>query len=50
MSLILKRNILIFIGILLATIIKITIIIPHVNILLSVFCFYKKNQLNKLIN
>lgn len=49
MSLTTKRNIWIFIGILLVTIIKIDIMIPNINILLGIGCFYKAYKVNSLL-
>lgn len=36
-------------GILLVTIIKIDIMIPNINILLAIGCFYKAYKVNKLL-
>ncbi|MEG1132697.1 MAG: hypothetical protein RSD77_10305 [Romboutsia sp.] len=49
MNLTLKRNMWILMGILLVTIIKIDILIPHINILLSIGCFYKAYMVNALL-
>lgn len=49
MNLTLKRNIWIFVGILLFTIITVDIIIPYINILLGILCFYKAYKINNLI-
>ncbi|CEI73559.1 MULTISPECIES: hypothetical protein [Romboutsia] len=49
MNLTIKRNICILMGILLVTIIKIDIMIPNINILLAIGCFYKAYKVNKLL-
>ncbi|ELC8442480.1 hypothetical protein QYB59_001504 [Clostridium perfringens] len=49
MSLSMKRNLWIIGGVLLIFFIKITIIVPYVNILLAVLCFIKAYRVNEEI-
>lgn len=49
MNLTTKKNIWILMGILLVTIIKIDIMIPNINILLAIGCFYKAYKVNTLL-
>ena len=49
MNLTTKRNIWVLMGILLVTIITIDIVIPNINILLAIGCFYKAYKINNTI-